>query len=372
MWNKAVLAILTTGIIFLIALNLMDFAPIDEHTEQVVAKSMSNKSPARTNTTTDSNSIPEILTNANAQANADEDNAGMAQPEDPIARIKAIQNKTALHRALVKEHQAFSRYDPNNRRFESPDDDPLAERYAIDERTTTDEETDTSLTIWTDQKYYLYGDRVQVFARLTDAKGTPIQTDFVGQLIYNEQTTLQNFAFTPAPEPGLFTHALELSSQSSSEYQPGIYKILIANRENALADAVTFILSKPDIQLTGNFRDSITSNGDLLIEAEVEVSSDHRYYVQASLYSENGAPIGTTEVAEALLAGQHWLPLNFDGQLFQDAQEPGPYFIKSLSLAKVALPIQRAPLLKPDFFTQAYAVHEFKASADNTSDGLPN
>ena len=46
--------------------------------------------------------------------------------------------------------------------------------------------------------------------------------------------------------------------------------------------------------------------------------------------------------------------------MIRDAGEPGPFLLKTISLAKVALPIQRAPLIYPKFYTQDYSVDQFR------------
>jgi hypothetical protein len=44
--------------------------------------------------------------------------------------------------------------------------------------------------------------------------------------------------------------------------------------------------------------------------------------------------------------------------MIQDAKETGPYVLKQISVAKVTMPMQRAPLVQPDFHTDSYALSE--------------
>jgi Domain of unknown function (DUF4785) C-terminal domain len=282
------------------------------------------------------------------------------EPADlnPIARIKAIQEKTALHESLLADHDSFTRYPEYNQKIASSESDPTAVRYEIDERTTIDEEQQASLTIWSDKKYYLHGDQAIVYASLKDAHGRSIPTQFLGQLIFDESQGLQQLEFTDSNHDGIYETPVFLNKEKLS----GLYKVLIVNKHNKLADAVTFTLSEPEIQLSGNYRDTLNAQGNLVIEAEISVSKANRFYVQASLYTENNDPIGTTQYSSDLAAGKHWIPLEFDGLMIHDAQEHGPYLLKNLSLAKVALPIQRAPLENPEFHTQDYSLEQFRAS----------
>jgi len=285
-----------------------------------------------------------------------------ASPLSYIDSIKANTEKNSFHEALLKDHQNQSKYPDYNQRIANIEQDPVERRYEIDERTTQNEEGDKQLTIWTDKKYYLHGDEVTVFAILEDARGVRLTTDFFGQLIYNETQDLQHFKFYDSDQDGIYEFRLTLEQDSKPALLAGIYKILIINTTDKMIDAASFTLSQPEIQLTGEYRDIVSSKGDLLIQAEVEVTSRNRFYFQAALYSSTNDPIGSTQISGELSSGRHWISLEFDGLMIRDAAEPGPYLLKSISLAKVAFPIQRAPLIYPEFYTQGYSVEQFRAT----------
>jgi hypothetical protein len=279
---------------------------------------------------------------------------------NPIDRIKAIQQKTALHDSLLKDHDSFTRYPEYNQTFSSVEKDPTIQRYEIDERTTENDEGDSSLTIWSDKKYYLHGDQATIYATLQDAHGLKIPTSFMGQIIFNETNSLQQIELLDLDKDGVYEYHIKLDQINSKALDAGLYKVLIVNNTNELADAVTFTLSEPKLKLTGEYIDSISAQGSLVIRAEVEATEKSRFYFQASLYSSTNDPIGSTQYALELEPGKHWIPLEFDGLMIRDAGEPGPFLLKTISLAKVALPIQRAPLIYPKFYTQDYSVDQFR------------
>lgn len=289
---------------------------------------------------------------------------------NPIDRIKAIQNKNELHQALLADNEQFLRYPEYNRAFSEPADDPVVQRYEIEERTTQNKEDQTQLNIWSDKKYYLPGDQATVFASLRDRSGAPLSTVFMGQLIYNEEVSLQTIEFSDHNQDGIYEHSIALNSDSESVFKAGVYKVLIVNKTNKMSDAVTFILSKPEIALTGNYKDSVSAKGELLIQAEVEVTAKNRFYFQASLYSANKIPIGSTQQAIEVSAGKHWVTLVFDGRLITDSGESGPFLLQNLSVAKVTLPMQRAPMQQPEYFTQDYALSQFNSKQQAESDRL--
>lgn len=290
--------------------------------------------------------------------------------QSPIDRIRAIQDKTELHQALLDDNENFTRYPEYNKLITKADKDPTSQRYEIDERTTENKEDKTSLTIWTDKKYYLPGDQATIFASLRDVEGKSVSTQFIGQLIYNEKTNLQTINFSDNNQDGVYEYKLPLVTSSEQKIEAGLYKVLIINKTNKLIDAVTFILSKPEIELTGNFEDQVSGNGELLVKAEVAVTAHNRFYFQASLYSANKIPIGATQQAVELSPGKHWVTLPFDGAMIRDVGESGPFLLKNLSLAKVTLPLQRAPLIHPEYFTKDYSLDQFKSTQDTQSDNL--
>ena len=288
----------------------------------------------------------------------------------PIERIQAIQHKNELHQSILSDHEQFSRYAEYNQAFGEADQDPVVKRYEIEERTTQSQEDDTSLTIWTDKKYYLPGDQATIFASLRSAEGQALPADFIGQLIFNEKVNLQTLQFSDQNQDGVYENTLSLSSTAEQALGAGLYKVLIVNNTNKLSDAVTFILSEPEIKLTGDFKDSLTSKGELLIQAEVMVSTKNRFYFQASLYSTNQLPIGATQQALELASGTHWVNLIFDGRMIRDSGESGPFLLKNISLAKVTVPMQRAPLDSAEYFTQDYALNQFNSSNKQQDDKL--
>ncbi|MFT6905043.1 MAG: hypothetical protein ACJAS1_001697 [Oleiphilaceae bacterium] len=290
--------------------------------------------------------------------------------ESPIDRIRAIQNKSELHQSLIEDNEKFTRYPEYNQVFSASENDPILQRYQIDERTTQNKEDASSLTIWSDKKYYLQGEQATIFASLRNVEGKPIPTQFIGQLIYDEKISLQSIEFTDNNKDGIYQHSIPLNISAEQKLAAGLYKVLIVNKTNKISDAVTFILSKPEIELTGNFKDSLSAKGELLIQTEVAVSGKNRFYFQASLYSANQIPIGSTQVAIELLPGKHWVTLPFAGRMIKDVGESGPFMLKNLSLAKVSLPMQRAPMLQPEYFTKDYALNQFHSNQQTESDKL--
>lgn len=277
-----------------------------------------------------------------------------------IDRIRDITEKTELQKHLVSENESFNRYAEFNQKFESAKQDPTLMRHAIDERVSFSEDKEYALTLWADKKFYLKDQSITVNAILQNQDEKMINTPLAAVLMDDTQKILHNFELT---QQGSGYLQATLDGAILQNASTGIYKIVIKQKQYKLQDSVSFILSEPNIELTGEYRDYINDNGDLIIEAQVKTEQlsgqAQSFYVQASLYSSTQVAIGATQTNQILNAGTHWLALSFDGLMILDTQESGPYELKHVSLARVTMPMQRAPLLQPDYSTQAYAYDEF-------------
>jgi len=282
-----------------------------------------------------------------------------ASSQSYVDQIKASDEKNSFHEALLKDHDKQNRYQSFNQKIPTIEQDPTERRYELDVRTVESENGEASLTLWTDKKYYLHGDQVVIYVSLEDARGVLIRSEFVGQLLYNETENMQQFTFSDLNQDGIYEYNLTLAQPNGQAMSSGVYKVLVVNQASDIVDAVTFILSQPDLALTGDFKDLIDAEKNLVIETQIEVVAEHRYYFQASLYSSTNDPIGVTQYSGELSPGLHWIPLVFDGLMIRDVDEPGPYLLKSISMAKVTLPMQRAPLIFPEYYTQGYNVDQF-------------
>jgi hypothetical protein len=257
---------------------------------------------------------------------------------------------------VVAEYDDYHRYPPINRRIESLQQDPISQRYATDERSIHNEDSGMAMTIWSDEKYYLPNASVTIFAFLQNSEGQRVDGDF-SAIFVDPSKGIEISSFDLSDDQGelLYSATINLGQQ----FTPGIYKVLISDGQSKLTDSLTFTLSRPDIIATGQYRDSIGSSGELVIEMEVEVGKANSFYIQASLYDTMETPIGISEYSRKLTAGRHWLPLSFAGRLLHDVGIQGPYLLKQVSLAKVTMPMQRAPLLQPGYQTEFYNLNDF-------------
>ena len=287
------------------------------------------------------------------KSEASTDNA----PLSVIDQIRAIKNKTVLHQAVIKDHEKFTRYPSNNVRFERLERDPISMMYTTDERTTQSDDKSAFITAWTDKRYILNGDSVAIYARVDEHNKQGIANKLLTEIIYNEQKSFGTYPLTDTDGDGVYR--FEVSSELSQDWPAGIYKALIVSSHKKLSESVSFSVAPQVIKLTGEYREQLTSNGDLLFEIEIETTETARYYIRASLYSSSNTPIGSAQHSADFTKGRHWVPLRYYGLMIRDAGEPGPYQLKAVELALASMPMQRMPPEYTDFYTDSYALEEF-------------
>ncbi len=123
-----------------------------------------------------------------------------------------------------------------------------------------------------------------------------------------------------------------------------------------------FLYSRPWARLTGAYRDRL-HDGNVVIEAEVEVTRAGRFHLVGTLAALDGRALGSAQNAIALAPGRHWLGLSFYGLMFHERGAAGPYRLASLALRTTgAMPNALAPLAENAHVTRAYALRELRAT----------
>lgn len=273
------------------------------------------------------------------------------------SHLEKTANKTDLQKRVLEEKKRFKRHLSTNTPIESERQDPITQRYAVDERTTLDPDKEVGMTIWSDAKFYLQSDIVNIYARLMDKDQQPQSTEFAAALLQGQRGKIAEVEMIDDDQDKLYQGEIDLTQYDLS---PGIYNVQVVNLEHQVIDDISFTLSRPDIELTGEERSFINDEGHLQWDIEINVSEDSRYYIQGSLYSLTRVAIATSQNSYKLSPGKKTVSLIFDGGLIRESQENGPYVLKKLSLAKVTMPMQRAPLLEPEFQSESYRLEEFK------------
>lgn len=149
----------------------------------------------------------------------------------------------------------------------------------------------------------------------------------------------------------------------------GQYQVVVqaeSLKGDEISAATSFVYSVQIAHLTGQYRDAIV-DGDLQIEAEVEVEEAGRFRVEGTLVTTADAKMITYAYAEAQLGpGTHWVPLIYYGLNFHDMKAPGPYSLFSVMLSTLdgAL-VQESDVVPNAHTTKAYAIDDFGSEPFN-------
>lgn len=135
-------------------------------------------------------------------------------------------------------------------------------------------------------------------------------------------------------------------------------------REGAERTAVTgFLYSAPASQLTGRFRDEVV-DGNLVIEAELEVLEESRFHLEGTVGARGGEPLAWAQNATSLPPGRHWLPLTFYGLALRESGRDGPYRLLSVGLSTTGtMPNHPNDLVRNAHVTEAYRADRFTSQS---------
>jgi len=137
-------------------------------------------------------------------------------------------------------------------------------------------------------------------------------------------------------------------------------RVRAVTADGAFVDAIDgFLYGKPKAHLTGNFRDAVV-DGNLVIEAEVNVEEAGRFHLAGTVGDVKGNPLGWAQAAARLEPGSHWLELSFYGLMFQERGASGPFRLLSAALSTTtAMPNALNDLVEDAHRTRAYPLARF-------------
>jgi hypothetical protein len=143
---------------------------------------------------------------------------------DTIARFKANQDRTQLQDSLIEDHEQFKRYPEGNAAIIEAQRDPVLQRYEVDERTTMNEDKSAGLTIWSDKKFYLKDETVNIYAFIQNNEGKKLAVNLTANLLGTNQQKITPLTFDNAGN-NLYQARIPLAQLSSSQITAGIYKV---------------------------------------------------------------------------------------------------------------------------------------------------
>jgi hypothetical protein len=130
-----------------------------------------------------------------------------------------------------------------------------------------------------------------------------------------------------------------------------------------------FQYSNPGAVLTGRYKDAI-KQGNLVLQAEVEVLTAGRYHLTGTLATLTGTPVATAQAAQKYSApGKYWMELPVYGLILRDAGVSGRLGLSSVALTSTnGMPNALGPVLRNVYQTQSINPLQLTALPFNNPD----
>lgn len=305
--------------------------------------------------------------------------AAAATPADPAVRL-GHEARIKFLRSSIDEIRGGARYPEWSEPVAMGAADPLLQKHMPSYGRNSDPyaATPTTMTVWCSENYAEAGQSVHVFAQieaLPSPDGRPLTAlrSATGKLAARVRGQVSD-------DSGAVLGALAFADDghgADAHPNDGVYSaswVMPTNRVIALGQSEGFTvmadaelpsdkvlrhadtrlsLSHPGGHLTGQFRDLIR-DGNLVIEAEVDVRQRGRFYLVGTLATATGEPVANGQAAQSFTApGKYWIGLSYYGLIFHERGALGRLRLSSVSLSNVdSIPGAPGQVLTNAFVTQ--------------------
>ncbi len=300
-----------------------------------------------------------------------------AQPADDAgdgANAIGVANAQPLAERAAANYRDQARYPDHSRAVAAGGADPVRARRTPSPHSLRPGEDSAKITVWSGEVSYEHPAVVTLYATVDAAPGrsgkvsaairgevvTPVG-DVVGTVDYHDDGEGADRRAGDGIHTATFTVPDEHVPALAESF--GVKVTAAMDGGDTVGVIGGFLYGQPDARLTGNYRDSVRG-GDLVIEAEVEVTESGRFYLEATVAPLQGgpgaAPIGWAQAAAELDPGTHWLELSFYGLMFHERGAAGPFRLSSVALSTTTgMPNALNDLVEDAHRTRAYPLARF-------------
>lgn len=241
-----------------------------------------------------------------------------------------------------------------------------------------------ALSVWSSDLRAEAGDTITLYGEMVEKKprdtlaimlssGADENDDWTltGRLVGHNSGTLAEIDYRDdgkgadeVPGDGVYTASYTLPGEHQPEMGKAENIAVKVTAENPQAEprhAVGgFLYSHPAAALTGQFRDQEV-DGNLVLQAEVDVFKAARFHLKGTLGAPSGQPIATAKTSETLETGTHWIDLPFYGLAFHERGLPGVYRLNTVTLSTTgSIPNALGPVLNNAYGTRSYGLSQFR------------
>ncbi len=236
----------------------------------------------------------------------------------------------------------------------------------------------SKLSFWSDASRYEPGDVVQISAKIDP--GSALDNDGSGdwrvqaELMAGADAVLSSLPLKDDGkgadrQAGDGVYSGELLLQEA--WQPALgqaknmgLRVSADNGRDSHRSMGGFLYSRPAAELMGHYRD-VVKDGNLVIQAKVEVAQAGRFHLSGVLATLDAAPLAFAQQSFELEPGQHWIDLGFYGLILRELGAATPLQLQSVTLSTVgSMPnalgrvesnvLVTAPRLPSQFTAQPY------------------
>lgn len=238
----------------------------------------------------------------------------------------------------ARDYLEKSRYPEHSKVLQAGTPDPLrAERSTSPITVKSLDLPGAALSVWSEDVTYLPGERMSFFAvadgfapagitgEVKDATG-----HIHGSLVFHDDGADADQVAGDGVYTARFVPTKALVPELATAYQVTVFATRAEGE--SLTATTGFVLSNPWAELAGEYRHRLV-DGNLVIEAKVDVRREGRFHLSGVLHTMDGEPVGTAQAAKVLEPGEHWLPLEFYGLMFHDRGVRGAVKLGSLALS---------------------------------------
>lgn len=302
-----------------------------------------------------------------------------AQPADDAgdgANAIGVANAQPLAERAAANYRAQARYPDHSRGIAAGGADPVRARRTPSPHSLRPGEDSAKITVWSGEVSYEHPAAVTLYATLDPApgqgRGKAASAAIQGEVVTQSGATVGTVDYRDDGEgadrkagDGVHTGTFSVPAEHVPALAEsfGVKVTAVMDGGETVGVIGGFLYGRPDAHLTGNYRDSVRG-GDLVIEAEVEVTESGRFYLEATVAPLQGgpgaAPIGWAQAAAELDPGTHWLELPFYGLMFHERGAAGPFRLSSVALSTTTgMPNALNDLVEDAHRTRAYPLARF-------------
>jgi len=292
-----------------------------------------------------------------------------AEPEAPLPITRA-RVATPLGRRTAEEYRRQARYPPSSQPLDDAADDPIArdrEVSAITARGPNGEEP--TLHVFPARSNFEAPEPAVLYARLTvrnrpvaarEIRGT-VTTEALaplGEIEYRDDGAGGDATAGDRLYTAVVTVPPEAAPKLSQSYLVQVRAVTTRSQQRLAASS--FLYSNPHARLTGRFADAVV-DGNLVVDAEVDVTQAGRFHLEATLYSADGLhKLLWAQTSAVFEPGLQWMRLVFYGLGLRERGVDGPYLVRYAALSTTSdMPNAKNHVLENAYVTAAHRAAAF-------------